>query len=137
MTQGRVLHPGSASGQILRLDGPLSFWGGFDAATGLIIDKSHPQVGQSLTDRVVVMPGSRGSAGTPGVLAESMRMGTGPAALIVTKADINLTAGAVVASALYDIACPIVLLDAEAFSALADGEPVDVSPDGQITSTQG
>lgn len=44
----------------------------------------------------------------PGVLAESIRRGTGPAGLIVEKADVNLVAGAIVAAALYGIRCPIV-----------------------------
>jgi predicted aconitase with swiveling domain len=122
MIRGRVLHAGSATGVIVRLDAPLSFWGGFDPETGRIIDQAHPQVGASLVGRLVAMPGSRGSSGTPGVLAESIRRSTGPAALIVTKADINLTAGAVVAAELYGRACPIVLVDEETFAHLVDGD---------------
>jgi predicted aconitase len=38
-----TLVPGAASGPILRLDEPLSFWGGLDSATGTIIDRLHPQ----------------------------------------------------------------------------------------------
>ena len=40
-----TLVPGAASGPILRLDEPLSFWGGLDSATGTIIDRLHPQRG--------------------------------------------------------------------------------------------
>ena len=38
-----TLVPGSAAGPVLRLDEPLSFWGGLDSATGTIIDRLHPQ----------------------------------------------------------------------------------------------
>jgi predicted aconitase with swiveling domain len=50
---------GEASGEVLRLDEPLSFWGGLDPTTGRIIDRRHPQVGESVADRVLVMPSGR------------------------------------------------------------------------------
>ena len=105
--EGRTLHPGHGEGDLLVLREPLSFWGGLDPKTGMIIDQSHPEVGQSLAGRVVAMPGSRGSSGTPGVLGEALRLGVGPAALVVTKADVNLIAGVIVAEALYGVNCPI------------------------------
>jgi predicted aconitase with swiveling domain len=129
---GRVLHAGSATAPTLRLDAPLSFWGGFDPSTGLIIDQSHPQAGASMTGHVVVMPGSRGSSGTPGALAESLRLGTGPSALVVQKADINLTAGAVVAAALYGSSCPIVLVDRAALDEVRAWPCVTVADDGRL-----
>ena len=51
---GRWLHGESISGQILRLDEPLSFWGGLDPSTGEIIDQAHPQAGASMAgmDRI-------------------------------------------------------------------------------------
>ena len=132
MITGRVLHGGSVEAAAIRLDGPLSFWGGFDPESGLIIDQAHPQVGESLAGRVVVLPGSRGSSGTPGVLAESIRRETGPAGLIVRKADINLTAGAVVAAALYDRQCPIVLLDDVSFVEVGSWTEIAITSDGGI-----
>jgi len=113
------LVPGTINGTVLRLDESLSFWGGFDAATGRIIDQSHPQCGESLAGRVVALPGSRGSSGTPGVLGDAIRRGTGPAALIVAKADINLVAASLTAHALYNVTCPILLLDQPAFRDVA------------------
>lgn len=121
---GTWLVAGRIDGEVLRLDEPLSFWGGFDATTGTVIDRSHPQVGSVLTGKVVTMPGSKGSSGTPGVLGESIRRGTGPAAMVVTKADINLVAGALAANALYDQRCPILLVEAAELEALIDGETV-------------
>ena len=127
MITGRSLHPGTARGEILVLDEAISFWGGFDAATGCIIDQAHPQCGASLAGRIVAMPGSRGSSGTPGVLGEALRRHTGPAALIITKADVNLVAGVIVAKALYGANCPVVLVSESELSALVDGaqETVD------------
>lgn len=126
---GTWLVGGSIDGEVVRLDEPLSFWGGFDAVTGTLIDRAHPQVGTVLSGKVVAMPGSKGSSGTPGVLGESIRRGTGPAAMVVTKADINLVAGALTAAALYDRPCPILLVDSVEFESLVDGETVSAQPE--------
>ena len=69
----RMLIAGEARGTVLALDEPLSFWGGFDAETGTVIDRAHPQVGASLAGRVVVMPFGRGSSSGSSVLAEAIR----------------------------------------------------------------
>ncbi len=126
---GTWLVAGSIDGQVLRLDEPLSFWGGFDATSGAVIDRAHPQVGETLAGKVVAMPGSKGSSGTPGVLGESIRRGTGPAAMVVTKADINLVAGSLTAATLYDRPCPILLVDTAQLESLIDGETVIARPE--------
>ena len=91
----------------LRLSEPLSFWGGIDPQTGLIIDASHPQVGESISGRILRMPHSRGSSSSPSVLAESLRLGTGPAAIVLDQADPMVALGAVVARLLYGIECRV------------------------------
>ena len=70
MIAARILHPGTASGTGLRLDAPLSFWGGFDPLTGEIVDVHHPQRGVNLAGTIVLMAASRGSGTAPGALAE-------------------------------------------------------------------
>ena len=127
--RGTWLVGGMIDGEVLRLDEPLSFWGGFDAVTGTIIDRAHPQLGTSLSGRVVAMPGSKGSSGTPGVLGESIRRGTGPTAMVVTNADINLVAGALTAASLYGRSCPILLVEPAEFALLIDGESVTAAPE--------
>lgn len=124
---GDWLLPGTLQGSVLRLDEPLSFWGGFDAPSGTIIDRSHPQCGTALTGKVVAMPGSRGSSGTPGVLGESLRLGTGPSGLIVTSGDVNLVAGALTAQTLYGPSCPILLVSHEVFEGLEDGAEIEAT----------
>jgi uncharacterized protein len=105
----RVLAPGVASGEVLVLSEPLSFWGGLDPVTGLVIDGHHPQVGASLTGRVLVMPGGRGSSSSSSVLAEAIRCGTAPAAIVLGEADAIVALGAIVAGELYGIEMPVVV----------------------------
>jgi len=130
--KGRVLNKGQVSGDVLLLDEPLSFWGGYDPETGVILDKQHPQVGLVMTGKIVVMPGTRGSSGTPGVLGESLRLGAGPLGLILNKGDINVTAAAMIVSTLYNIDCPVIELDADAFAKLVDNIPLSISLEGQV-----
>ena len=81
MDDVRVVVGGTAAGPVVVLDEPLSFWGGFSAERGLVIDDHHPQSGVSLSGAIVVMVGARGSSSASSVLAESVRLGTAPAAL--------------------------------------------------------
>jgi predicted aconitase with swiveling domain len=98
--------PGSAVPE-LRLSEPLSFWGGVDPETGLIIDASHPQAGESVTGKILRMPHGRGSSSSPSVLAESLRLGTGPAAIVLEQSDPMVLLGALVAKLLYGIECSV------------------------------
>jgi hypothetical protein len=91
----------------LRLSEPLSFWGGIDPQTGRIIDASHPQVGESISGKILRMPYSRGSSSSPSVLAESLRLGSGPVAIILDRPDPMVVLGAVVARLLYGIECRV------------------------------
>lgn len=96
--------------EILVLSEPLSFWGGLDPSTGLIIDEHHPQRGECVTGKVLKMPHGRGSSSSPSVLAEALRLGTGPAAIILQHNDPIVWLGAYVAHLLYGIICPVTVV---------------------------
>ncbi len=130
--QARVLLPGSAEGPLLRLTEPVSFWGAVDPDRGTIVDRHHPQAGQSLAGRIVALPASRGSGGTPGALAELLRRGKGPLALLLGQPDANLVAGAQVANKLYGIACPVLLLGQADDERLPDAARIRVFESGAI-----
>ena len=104
----RSLVGGTAGGDLLHLTEPLSLWGGLDPETGLIIDRSHPQLGQNVTGVIVAMPHGRGSSSSSSVLAEALRLGTGPAGFVLESPDSILVIGSLVAKLLYGSVCPIV-----------------------------
>ena len=104
----RVLVPGAAEGDVLMLAQPLSFWGGLDPASGVVTDARHPQRGAVLTGRVVVMRSGRGSSSSASVLAEAIRAGTGPAAIILAEGDPIVVLGVLVAAELYGTQVPVV-----------------------------
>lgn len=107
--EGRVLVPGRATGPALVLEEPLSFWGGLDPATGEIIEATHPQRGGSVAGRILVMPSGRGSSSSATILAEAIRLGTGPAGIVLGETDDIVAIGALVAAELYGASIPVVV----------------------------
>lgn len=100
--QLEMLVDGEASGDLLVLSEGLSFWGGLDPTTGLIIDRQHPEHGACVTDAVLVLPAPRGSTAAPGALLECLAAGKGPAAIILGQSDPTAVA-AVLAAAMIDL----------------------------------
>ena len=131
--RGRALVVAAGAGRALVLDEPLSFWGGLDAASGRIIDRRHPQAGEDVAGRVLVMPAGRGSSSSSSVLAEAIRLGTGPAAILLSRADEIIVLGALVVDLLYGATCPVVLLDEADCDRLRTGDAVAVDPAGGVT----
>ena len=121
-------------GRTLVLTDGLSLWGGMDPATGELIDAHHPQRGANLARRVVVMPSGRGSSSSASVLAEAVRAGTAPAAILLREPDLILSIGAAVAAELYGVDVPVVVLSPEELAAIGEGAEVVVGPDGVKTA---
>ena len=103
-----TLVPGRAEGSVLVLAEPLSFWGGLDALSGRIVDRWHPQSGERISGRILLMQAGRGSSSGSSVLAEAIRLGTGPAGIVLLTRDAIVAVGAMVAAELYGRQCPVV-----------------------------
>lgn len=134
LAEGRTLVAGHATGTALVLDEPLSFWGGLDPATGALIDTHHPQLGANLAGRVLVMPSGRGSSSSSYILAEAIRAGTAPAAIILREPDGIIALGAIVARELYGIHTPVVTLDPTSLAALRTGATLSVDASAHAPS---
>jgi predicted aconitase with swiveling domain len=130
--QGRVLVPGQASGPALVLDETLSFWGGFNPVNGEIIDIHHPQYQTRVGQHILFIPQSRGSAGTPGAIAETLRNGSGPAAFVLANADLNISVGVMVANRLYQLNVPVIEIALSQFAQIENGSNVQVGEAGLI-----
>lgn len=118
---------GQASGQVLATDEGLSFWGGVDPLSGLVIDVHHPLCGQSLAGKVLVMPTTRGSCSGSGVILDLALNGLAPAAFLFREVEDIVTLGAMIAGRMFDRNIPIVRLGAEDFAAVAQAQQVDLS----------
>ena len=130
MIEGRTLARGVATGEVVVLEEPLSFWGGVDAREGIVVSEHHPQFGILLRERVLVMPSGRGSSSSSSVLAEAIRLGTAPAGILLREVDPIIVLGAVVAQELYGVELPVVALDEEDYRSLRQGDVVSVDATG-------
>ncbi len=125
--RGRKISGGQAEGEALVAKTRLSFWGGFDPATGMITEKGNPLEGQTLKNRVVVFISTKGSSGTSNMLNLAKRFGAQPAAFINTELDCL----AVIGCQVHGI--PMVTdLDRDPFSVIKTGDWVKVDGDRGI-----
>jgi hypothetical protein len=128
-----VVFAGDCRADTLVLDEPLSFWGGLDPQTGLIIDERHPQKGQSVAGRILLMPGTRGSTSAAGALCESLRLGTGPAAFILPAPDALILAAVTIAAELYDRVTPVLVVDMVNWPELTRCKMLKIDADGNVS----
>ena len=105
-----VMFPGAASGEVLVLAAPLSFWGGVSWETGAITNVRHPQVGEVVSGRVLVVPEPVGSSSSAAVLLELIRAGRAPAAIILGRPDAILVVACLVAREMGWAAPPVLVL---------------------------
>src|SRR3982750_1558470 len=93
-----TLVPGSGGeGAALVLTAPISFWGGVDPKSGRIADVRHPQYGETISGRVLFLPGTIGSSSASPVLMELLHNGHAPTALVLHEPDAILLLGLIVA----------------------------------------
>jgi len=118
---GEILVAGTATGPLLKLAGPISFWGGVDPATGTIVDVRHPDHGKSIAGTMLALPGTIGSSSSSSVLLELVHAGKAPAGLILVEVDAILLLGLVVAGEMGWPVPPALKIGRADFAALQSG----------------
>ena len=113
-----VIFDGECRAETLVLDEPLSFWGGLDPQTGRIIDERHPQQGATVTGRILMLPGTRGSTSSPGALCESLRLGTGPAGILLPAPNVTILTAVTLAAELYQCSIPVLVVEPDEWNKL-------------------
>ncbi len=98
-----LIAPTTAEAELVVCHDGLSFWGGVDPETGLVIDAHHSLNGICLAGKIVMMPTSRGSCSGSGVLLQLALNGRAPAALIFHEEEEVLTLGALIASKMFEL----------------------------------
>ena len=95
--RARGIGKGAGTGPLLVTEAPISFLGGVDPATGVVIDRGHPLEGQTIAGRVLVFPHGKGSTVGSYVLYGLARNGVAPAAIINAEAETIIATGALIA----------------------------------------
>jgi predicted aconitase with swiveling domain len=131
--QAEVLIEGpTASAPALALTAPISFWGGVDPKTGVIADPRHPQSGEQVAGKILLVPETVGSSSAAAILLELVHGNRAPAAIVLHEPDAILLLGLIVAKEMgYET--PIALrLDRHQYAAL-QGRTIEVSRTGVMT----
>jgi predicted aconitase with swiveling domain len=122
-----MLVEGNMIAPLLVLEDRLSFWGGVNPSSGLIIDTQHPNYGQSIAGSCLAMPGIRGSTAAPGALLECIAGGNGPAAVILAESDVAALLASLVAGSIGYERMPVgVFRQSAALSLLKSGRSVEL-----------
>lgn len=95
--RGRPIVPGHCSGLALVSTKPISFLGGVDYNSGIIIEKDHDLKGKSMKGRILCFPHGHGSTAGSYVLYSLAKKGFAPKAIINQRADPVVVVGAIIA----------------------------------------
>lgn len=119
---------------VLISDVPLSFWGGIDEKTGIVIDTTHPLHGQSVQGTILCIPSGRGSSTASQVMLELILNGKAPKALILRDRDGLVSVGALIAQSVFPEATVLDIIQVDDFAALWSSNPQygQVLADGSI-----
>jgi len=96
--KGRPIVPGKAKGIALVSAKPISFLGGVDPETGVVIEREHDLYGKSIKDSILCFPSGHGSTVGSFVLYSLAKRGLAPRAIINTVADPVVIVGAIIAN---------------------------------------
>lgn len=124
-----VLFEGQAEGTVLRLDAPISFWGGVDPVSAEVTLAGHPQHGQNIAGKILVIPQLVGSSSSSAVMLELFYTANAPRALILGTRDAILPVGVLVARQMGWPTVPVVVLPDPPFKT---GDSLCLHPDGRI-----
>jgi predicted aconitase with swiveling domain len=118
--QGRPICPGSAEGEALVSRMGISFFGGVDPDTGVIVEKGHDLEGKSVAGKVLVFPTGKGSTVGSYTLYRLSRNGAAPKAILNSECEPITAVGCILAG----IPC-------------VDHLPLENLPDGQSVLVDG
>ncbi len=117
---------GYACGPALVTREPISFLGNVDPETGRVVDPSHELCGKSVSGKVLIFPGGKGSTVGSYVIYQLKKRGLAPKAMINLRAEPIVAVGAIIS------AIPLVDGLPEEVLEIAEGTAVKVDADGEV-----
>ena len=122
--RGRKVVGGRAEGEALVSPDPVSFYGGVDPETGVVVEPGHAVEGECVTGKVFVFPTGKGSTVGSYVIYRMSKLGTAPAALVNSETEAIIATGCVISG------IPLVdKLDRDPVEAFRSGDLLRVSAD--------
>jgi len=97
LLRGRTIHPGRAEGEALVSRMGISFFGGVDPETGIVVEKGHDLEGRCVAGRVLVFPAGKGSTVGSYTLYRLSKAGKAPAAILNADCEPITAVGCILA----------------------------------------
>ena len=94
--KGRIISKGFAKGEALTTSQPISFYGGVNPDTGVIIEKGHELEGKRLKGKILVFPNGKGSTVGSYTLYRMKKSRTAPAGIINEECETVVAVGAII-----------------------------------------
>ena len=94
---GRKISTGTAQGQALVTAMGISFFGGVDPETGVVVERGHELEGQSIAGKVLVFPSGKGSTVGSYTLYRLKFGGKAPAAVVNAECETITAVGCIIA----------------------------------------
>ena len=94
--KGRIIYKGKAEGEALVTSQPISFYGGVDPNTGIVLEKGHELQGQSVKGKILVFPTGKGSTVGSYTLYRMKKNDTAPAGMINKECETVVAVGAII-----------------------------------------
>ena len=95
MINCRSIAKGKGKGELIVSNEPISFLGGVNPENGKIIDPNHELEGETIKDKVLFIPGGKGSTVGSYVIFQMMKNNTAPKAIICLNAEPIIATGAI------------------------------------------
>ena len=122
--KGRSISKGYAKGKALVSKKPISFYGGVDPGTGVIIEKGHDLEGKCIANRILVFPWGKGSTVGSYILYRLVKGGLGPKAIVNVVAEPIVAIGAIISN------IPMVdKVDERIFEVISNDDLIEVDGD--------
>jgi len=94
--KGRIIYKGKGEGEALTTTQPISFYGGVDPNTGIVIEKGHELQGQSVKGKILVFPTGKGSTVGSYTLYRMKKNGTAPVGIVNKECETVIAVGAII-----------------------------------------
>ena len=94
---GRIIYGGQVQGKALVTRMGISFFGGVDPDTGIVIEKGHDLEGESISGKILVFPSGKGSTVGSYTLYRLKKNGLAPAAIVNQECETIIAVGCIIA----------------------------------------
>jgi hypothetical protein len=94
--KGRIIFKGKIKGEAIVTSQPVSFYGGVDPDSGILVEKGHELEGENIKGKILVFPTGKGSTVGSYTLYRMKKNNTAPVGMINKECETIVAVGAII-----------------------------------------